>query len=106
MECGSFRLVDLYLNHLAMLDLNVSQATQILNIYGFVGITPQVQALFKIPFLAIFCLTHQEEVCPGGTKPMLVPMSSCAYHVFKVTFLAFFLPDMNTRRGVAIYMYL
>ena len=39
-EPENFRLVDLCLNHLAMLYLDVSQATQILNIYGFVGLTP------------------------------------------------------------------
>ena len=36
-EPGSFRLVDLCLNHLALLYLNISWVTRILNVYGFIG---------------------------------------------------------------------
>ena len=75
------------------------------------GSNSGLNVFFSIIF-GIFNLTHQEEeVCVGGTHPMLLLESSCACiprfrpvapctFLVKVPFLNFF----NTIRGVAIYL--
>ena len=56
---GSFRLADLCLNQLAMVYLNISQVTQIPSIYGFVGLTHQVQALIRNSIFGTIYIMHQ-----------------------------------------------
>ena len=55
-----------------MHELKSPQMTLILNIYLFIGLTPEVH-LFFLPFFDIFSHTERgEEVWPSGTQPLLL----------------------------------
>ena len=58
-EPGSFWSLDLCLNHLAILYLNIPQATLIPNVNNFVGLTPSVHLFFKESIFGIFNHTYQ-----------------------------------------------
>ena len=72
---------------------------------GIMGLTPYAQVLFKSSFLALFIFTNQwEELWPVVTQPMLL-LQGFVWIKYLFFLCTFFLgSDINTERGVTIYM--
>ena len=100
-----------------MLYLNVSQVTQIINIYGFVGLALKSKCYSEIPFLTLFSYTiprgrgvaRWDSPCYSQSQVVYAyhDLGLCSKSLSgQCTIFGIFWPEMKTGWGVVIYMYL